>query len=204
MTRDRKVFKVVALLLVFALVQLYVMVSSTASSVYAQASASQGSGILSTIGNRNILADKTEVSTGATILNGQTLETSDCVSATVRWGADEVHLATNSSAVVEHGDGKLKVTLKQGCASVRVGQDVEATIETPDGKVTSATQLDGSNRKSAQVCVGSGSNSDFNPSCGGGGFPKTGWILAGVAGAIAVVVLIVSNSRGENPSTSTP
>ena len=204
MTRDRKGFKTVALFLVFAVIQFYVALGSAASSVYAQASAPQSSGILSTTGNRNILADKTEVHTGATILDGQTLETSDCVAATVRWGLEEVHLATNSIAVVDHSGGKLKVILKQGCASVKAEQNVEATIETPDGKVTTATQLDGSNQKSAQVCVGSGGNNDFNPSCGGGGFPKTGWILTGVAGAVAVVVLIISNSRGENPSTSTP
>jgi hypothetical protein len=120
----------------------------------------------------------------------------------VRWGSlDELSLATNTVAVVSYAAGKLKVVLKQGCVTLRVGQDVDATIETPDGKVITA-QTDGANRKTAQACYQQGGKSEFSPSCSGAA--KVGGIVAGVAGAIAVVALVASNSRGSNPSPSAP
>ncbi len=203
-SRDRRARTPVALLLVVAVIQLYFQAGPAASNVYAQgSSAPQTSGILHTTANRDILADKNDVSTGATILDGMLLETSDCVAATVRWSPlQEVQLATNTIATLYHGEGKVRVVLKQGCVIARGGQNDEVTIETPDGKRTTATQLDGAGRKSVQVCYPAEARYDFHPSCFAAA--KIGGILAGAAGVIIALVLVGSSSRGENPSSMLP
>jgi hypothetical protein len=190
--------------LVVAVIQLYLQAGTIASTVYAQDAASpQTSGILHTTGNRDIQADKSDVSTGATILDGMMLETSDCVAATVRWSPlQEVQLATNTIATVYHAEGKVRVVVKQGCAIARGGQGDEVTIETPDGKRTTATQTDGAGRKSVQVCYPAEARYDFHPSCFAAA--KVGGILAGAAGVIIALVLVGSSSRGENPSSMLP
>ena len=190
----QKVVKAVALLLAFSIFQLYTHAGAVGSDVETQdpaTSALQTPGILSTSGNRDILVDKNEADTGATILNGALLETSECVSATVRFGPlDEVNLATNTIAVINYGDGKVKVTLKRGCARVRVQRSVEGTIETPDGKTTPATQPDTRNRQIAEVCyLPAGIKSDFHPVCG---FALL--VLGSTGGAAAGVVALVAIS----------
>jgi hypothetical protein len=217
MPGKQKAVKAVATFLVFAIVQLYVQASSSGARAYAQnpaVRAPQSSGMLSTTGNRNIKVNNDNASTGATILDGMTLETPDCVAATVRWGTqEEVSLGTNTSAVVNHSDGKLRITLKQGCVIVRGGQDADLTIETPDGKTMTATQADGAGRKSGQVCFPSDVKSDFNPSCYGaapysqvslGAGSTTTGVVVGAIGEIALIVVAVLNTHGENPSPMTP
>jgi len=213
--RDRKSVKAVALFLVFTLVQFYVQASSAGSVVSAQDTTSaQRSGVLSTTGNRDIQVDKNGASTGATILDGMTLETPDCVAATVRWGSlAEVNLATNTIAVVNYSEGRVKVSLRQGCARVSGGQNVDLTIETPDGNMTTAS---GSNRKSAQACVSPTTKGEFNPKCpvgapvsggtaGLGVASHTGWgVLVGAIGEIALITLAIVGTRGKNPSPTTP
>jgi hypothetical protein len=215
---NQRAIKAVAFFLVFAVVQLYVGASSIGAQTAAQGFAAQrpqSSGILSTTNNRNILADKNEVSTGATILDGMTLETTDCVAATVRWGTlEEVNLGTNSVATINHSDGRVKVTLKQGCASVRGVESDDLTIITPDGQVTPAARPDGPGRKSEQVCFPSGIKSEFSPTCarvpaaiGAGpvfGSAGIGGVLVGAAGEIALIVVALVGTRGENPSSKTP
>jgi hypothetical protein len=202
--RERKTRTAVALLLVVAVIQLYTgAAASTANGQSFATRPQQASGILSTTGNRDIQADRNSVNTGATILDGMLLETSDCVAATVRWTpVQEAQLATNTIATVYHSDGKVRIVLKQGCAIARGGASDEVTVETPDGKTVTATQLDGDNSKSVQVCYPTEARYDFHPSCFAAA--KVGGILAGVAGVIVAVVLLGSNSRGENPSSMLP
>ena len=208
--------KAVALFLMFAVAQVYAQTSAGALKVYAQDSApraSQNSGILSTTGNKNILADRNDVNGGATILDGMTLETSDCVAATVRWGnLEEVNLGTNTVAVLNHSEGKARVILRQGCARASGGREADLTIETADGKVATA-MLDGSDRKSVQVCYPSGVKSDFNPSClvaaplstaSTGAASTTGGLIAGAIGEIALIIVAIVNTQGDNPSPISP
>jgi hypothetical protein len=201
--KRRRLGKALALFLALSTFQLYVQVSAVA--------APQVAGKLSTTNNRSILVDKNEAKTGATILDGMTLETSDCVGATVRFGAlDEIDLGINTVAIINYSAGHVKVTLRQGCAIVRVGPDMEATIETPDGKSTPATQPDSLNRHDADVCYPSGAVRDFNPSCAGAaaatGASTSRFILIGAAAAIVGLVAVAANSGGggTNPSDSSP
>lgn len=220
--KRQKIVKAVALLLAFSVFQLYaqagaVLAAGPETSIQDPATpATQATGKLSTTSNRNILVDRNEANTGATILDGATLQTSDCVGATVRFGPlDEVNLGINTVAVINYGAGKLRVTLKQGCAIVRTGPNVEGTIDTPDGKSTSATQPDSPNRRNAEVCYPSGTARDFNPTCAGGGAvggttppavgtPTGRWILLSVVGAVAALVAVAASGSGQNSSFSAP
>lgn len=206
--KRHKVVKAVALFLAFSIFQLYAQVGAVAQEP--ATSAPQNVGKLWTSGNKEIRVDKNEAQTGATILSGATLETPDCVTATVRIGPlDEVNLGTNSVAMVEYSDTKVRVVLRQGCARLRVGPNVEGVIETPDGKTTPAMPgQDASNNRSAEVCYPSGAKSDFTPSCVGGG-PGGGiaLVVGGIAVAITSLIGLIaasSDARAENASFSAP
>ena len=103
MPRQHRIIKAIALLLACSIFQLYAQAVPAGAVAGAQNTASQPAqtpGKLSTSGNKDILVDQNKANTGATILDGATLETSDCVSSTVRVGSsDEVVLATNTVAV---------------------------------------------------------------------------------------------------------
>jgi hypothetical protein len=218
MTRGKqKVIKALALLLAFSTQGFYTQASYLSQTAFAAASTAAMPqtptvGLLSTTGNRNILVNKSDASTGATILDGAMLETSDCVSAVVRiWpvGAVQseaneigrVELASNTAAVVNYTGDKISVTLTRGCATVHTRQNVEGVINTPDGKSTPVTQPDTLDRKRAEACYPSNSKRDYLPHCMA--VPPLVFILGG-AGAAAVVTAVVVSSRGENPSDTTP
>jgi hypothetical protein len=205
-TVKRQASKSLALFLVVSTLALY---SSAATVTIAQ---TQTIGSLSTTGNRNIQVNKNDASTGATILDGAMLETSDCVSAVVRlWpvGAAQseaneigrVELSNNSSAVVNYSADKISVTLTRGCVIVRARQNVEGFINTPDGKSTPAAQPDTLNRKRAETCYPSNTKGDFIPHCLA--VPPVVFILGG-AGAAAVITAVAVSARGDNPSLAAP
>jgi hypothetical protein len=208
--RKQGIVKAFALFLAFSIFQLY----AGGPGVYAQADPAAGapqvSGKLSTTGNRDVLVDKIGTSTGATILDGATIETPECVSATVRFGQLEVvYLGTNTIAMIEYSNGKLKVNLKQGCANMLAGPDVDGTIVMPDGNQTYVAPPDKSHRRRAEACYPSGAKSDFNPSCINAapvGGIKTPVIIGIVSGIVGIIALVVASSgeRGENSSFSAP
>jgi hypothetical protein len=208
----QKLIKAVALFLVCSLLQLYTGLSlagpdeATAENAPSPR-AQQNVGRLSTRGNKAILVNGNKADTGATILDGALLETTDCVTATVNIGAiSQVDLATNTIATINYSDDKVKVTLKQGCVIVRADQAVNITIETPDGIQTPAVQPDASNRKRVEVCYPSGIKSDFTPSCIGAPLIIGGTIVGAVAllGALTIGGSSTACARGENSSLTAP
>lgn len=205
MPKNQKITKAVALFLAISISQLYVQVSATAQDPATPAP--QTLGKLFTSGNRDILVNKQEASTGATILDGALLETPDCVTATVRIGPlDEVNLATNTIAVINYSSGKVNVTLKQGCARVRVQQGVDGLILTPDGKTTPADQPNSKDRRLAEVCyLATGVKSEFHPFCKGLPVLYIGGLVGAAAGIIAFVAISSGRSVGaQNASFIAP
>ena len=174
-------------------------------------------GRLEVHGGRHILVDGNEAESGYTILDGQTLETSDCTSATVHLlpatpgtGAleiGEIDLATETKAVINYSAGKVNVSLIKGCARVGIASDIDAAIGLPDGSLTRATQANTSNRKRAEICFPSDEKEEYRPSCKAAiffGWP-TGAVLATVA-AVITTIAIASDSctRGEDTSPDSP
>ncbi len=215
--RQQNVVKIVALFLAFSISQFCVHLSLAAAGLESQSAASstsQVAGKLETHGKRHIKIDNIETETGATIVDGATLETSDCVSATVHLemlGLGEVELATNTIATVSYSktENKVKVILKRGCVRISVYQNIEATIETPDGNSTPVLP-DNLDRKRAEVCFPTNEERNFRPYCatvvGTVFWPYVVGVLGG-GGLLAALVLASPSSpceRGINPSDSTP
>lgn len=221
----------IALLLVFALLDLSLQTSFAAPALSSTASA-QTSGSLSTRGNRAIVVNGNNTEAGATILDGATIETPDGTGATIDLGPlGSIDLAPNTVAVINFSNGEVKVTLKRGCAIVRNKEGVKGSIDTPDGSSTPTDQPDGNNRKRADVCfpvgattpvvnagaaanagagaagggAGAGGASSAGAGAaaggGGGGGLSTGAIAAIVAGAIVGVIVIVV-ATGEDDNIS--
>jgi hypothetical protein len=117
-------------------------------------------------------------------------------------------LASNTVVVINFSDGRVRVTLKQGCVRVLAGEGTEGAVETPDGKLVTATQLDATDRKRAEVCYPDGSRSDFSPTCKAAGGVPLPWIvglgLGSLGGVLALVAVSGSGAAGENPSDTAP
>lgn len=207
--RQPKVIKSIVPLLVLCISQVYVQASLTTPSSPVQQPSTQAIpmiGRLEVHKGKHTQVDGNDAETGQTILDGQTLETSACTTATVHLlpvgttgnELGQVDLAANTKAVIHYNAGKVNVTLERGCARVRVQQGIDGLIGTPDGKTITATQPDTLDRRRAEVCYPQGNNQDFEPLC----IPPIVWIFgaAGVAGTVAAIVA----PRGDNPSSSTP
>jgi hypothetical protein len=211
----QKVIRSVVPLLVFSISQVYIQARLTTREAQAQDQAPAPMvGRLEVHGKKQILVDSNNAESGATILDAQTLETSNCASGAVHLlpvgltsGAvneiGEVELAANSKAVINYSAGKLKVTLMRGCARVITALNIDATIDTPDGASMPAAQRDTSDRKRAEVCYPVGEKRSFTPSCGVS--PAVYGAAAGAAAAaIALVALNRPCNRALDTSTNLP
>jgi hypothetical protein len=212
LSRQQRVVRAVAPLLVFSISQLYIQASLTSSNTPAQdpqTVATPMTGRLEIHGKDRIRVDGEETQSGATIVSAQTLETSDCSSATVHLvpvGVTQVkeiatvELAANSKAIINYGPGKVTVTLVSGCAKVKSSPGTDATINSPDGASLPA-----------DACYPSGSKRDFRPTCvppGGilpGGGPGAISPAAGIgitAGVFTAIGLTYLNICNRAPDTS--
>ena len=154
--------------------------------------------------------DDIDVEEGSTILDGQTIETSDCTSATVRLfpvgmiaptivELGQIDIASNSKVLINYSAGNIKATLEHGCARVRSVIVINAAISTPDGRLLAASGRDSHNQKMAEACHPSDKRESFEPTC----VPPILWVVGGVGGAAAVTAVAVG-SRGDNPSDELP
>src|SRR5437879_3467468 len=85
-SRRKRIATATALLLVFAVTQVYLGIISAATkgpSVRTAAGTPQATAILTTLGNKPITVNGASAVSGATILSGATIETPDGVSATI-------------------------------------------------------------------------------------------------------------------------
>lgn len=160
---------------------------------------------------RTAKVDNADLEEGSTILDGQTLETSDCTSATVHLlpvgmiaptivEVGQIDIASNSKVVINYSAGNIKVTIERGCARVRSVTAIRSSISTPDGKFLEASGRDSVNRHFAETCYPSNKRESFDPTC----VPPIIWVVGGGAGAAAAVAAVGIDSRGTNPSPELP
>lgn len=159
---------------------------------------------------RTARVDNIDVEEGSTILDGQTIETSDCTSATVRLfpvgmigptivELGQIDIASNSKVLINYSAGNIKGTIEHGCARVRSVIVMNAAIGTPDGRLFVASGRDSHNQKRAEACYPSGRNESYEPAC----IPPIVWVVGG-AGGVAAVTAVGVGSRGDNPSPELP
>ena len=203
--------KYVALLLTFALLTLSVE-RSFAAPLLPVASTPQVVGTLSTRGNQPIVVNGNKTEPGASILDGATIETPDGTGATVQLGPlGEVDIAPNSVVVLHYVPEQrpvVNVTLKRGCATVRVNEGVAGSIEKPDGTNVPADQPDDNNKKKAEVCFPLGAttpavNTSAAAGAGAAGEgPSAATLAAVIAGIGAVITGVVVGFATDNDSES--
>src|SRR5260370_6219043 len=136
--RRQNIIRSIVPLLVLSISQLYVQASLTTPNAESQnvsTSAVPMVGRLEVHGGQHIVVDNNDAESGSTILDGQTLETSNCKSATVHLlpvgiigsvnEIGQVDLATNTKALINYSAGKVKVTMVRGCARVQMSAAIE-------------------------------------------------------------------------------
>ena len=217
--REKRAVRALVSLLVISISPLYMTVLMTRDTKAQNVPASTVPmvGRLEVHGGKHILVDGNEAESGYTILDGQTLETSDCTSATVHLlpvplsaGAVEVgqiELATDTKAVINYSAGKVHVRLIEGCARVGIATEIDASIGLPDGSLVPATQADTPNRKRAEICFPRDENEEYRPSCKAAfffGWPAGASVLAVVGVIAAIAIASDSCTRGEDTSPDTP
>jgi hypothetical protein len=158
---------------------------------------------------RTARVDNADLEEGSTILDGQTIETSDCTSATVHLlpvgmiaptivEVGQIDIASNSKVVINYNAGNIRATIERGCARVRSVSAINSSISTLDGKLLQAVR-DSLNRQMVEVCYPSDKRESFDPTC----VPPIVWVVGG-AGAAAAVTAVGVGSRGDNPSPELP
>lgn len=210
-SKSKRITTAIALLLVFAISQVYVGVSFAASgstlpsiapiatvSVLPQAA----TGILTTKGNKPITVNGAAAISGATIMSGAAIETPDGTGAMVSLGSlGSLDISAKAKLTLEFQNGSVKVTVTEGCVTLHTKKGTTGEVDTPKG-VAGKTDpgKDGSiricpDRTPAVVAGAAGAGGLF-----GLGTAATVAIIAG--GITAVVVPVVLH--GGNPSPARP
>ena len=159
---------------------------------------------------RTARVDNNDLEEGSTILDGQTIETSDCTSATVHLlpvgmiaptivEVGQIDIASNSKVLINYSAGNIRATIERGCARVRSVTAIRSSISTSDGKLFEASGRDSLNRHFAETCYPSDRRESYEPVC----VPPIVWVVGG-AGAVAAVTAVGVGSRGDNPSAELP
>ena len=210
-----KVIRIVVPLLVFSISQLfYSQTRSTPSAHQEQSAATKAVpmiGRLEVHKGNHITVDDRDTETGTTFLDGQTIKTSDCKTATVHLlpvgisnpavsELGSVDLAANSTATINYTAGSVRVTLIRGCARVRISQAISGIINSPDGVSTPATQPEPPDRKRAEACYPSNERRDYSPTC----VVPIVWWVGGGAAAITAIAAALPCDRAPDTSDATP
>ena len=210
-----KVIRIVVPLLLISVSQFFYSQTRSTPAVQQQPAATTNAvpmiGRLEVHQGNHITVDDRDTETGTTFLDGQTIKTGDCKTATVHLlpvgisnsGASElgqVDLAANTTATINYTAGSVRVTLTRGCARVRISQAIAGTINTPDGVSTPATQPEPPDRKRAEACYPSNEKRDYSPTC----VPPIVWWAGGGAAAIAAVAAALPCDRAPDTSDTTP
>jgi hypothetical protein len=213
--RQRKAFKVMAVLLALSFAQVYVQTSFAGAG---------GTGTpvplpqqfvarLATRGNQPITVNGASASSGATILTGATIETPDQVGATIDLGSlGTLDLAPGTKIQLDFdSNGHVKVKLISGCAILKTKKNTEGEIDTTQG---TAGTTDKKNGGALDVCFPPGAsaptvNAGAAAAAGAGASGGAGavgaglstaakvLIVAGIGGGVAVVIVA---THGSNPS----
>ena len=144
-----------ALLLIFAIGQVYLAVSLTESgSVVPGESVAmtppQLMGILTTQGNKEITVNGTNSISEATIISGASIETPAGVGATVSLGGrGSLEIEPDTRLTVDFDQSSVKVMLTVGCGNLRTKKGTTGDISTPKG---SAGKTDPAQDGKLEIC----------------------------------------------------
>ena len=197
-SKYRKVFRVTTLVVTLAVMHTFVGMGLTSS--LADGSSAGVTAVLTTSGNKPVMVNDASTFTGATILNGDSIETPAEVGGMISIpGHGRLEITPNAKLTLGlDSAGNLKVNLLRGCVTM-------STIKGTTGEVYNSTRTLGiteaANDASLNVC----------PEVEPGGAPQiagNSWsnkatgIVIGVG--IGVGLILYFSLRNNNPSPSTP
>lgn len=187
-SQRRLFFKPVALLLVFAVLQVYVLVNPVkANEINTAPSMVFGQLLLS--GNQSALINGASATSGTTIFSGAQLQTLDGVAATVQLGKLGVlTVDPNTMLSLTFAKDVVDVNVTQGNAVLTTKAGVTGTLTTPDGNKAMTTNANSTlgTKKAARRASGD---------------HVLGFVLTAVLITVAVIVL-VSDDDDDNTSPS--
>jgi hypothetical protein len=126
-----KIFKAVALLLTFSILQVYVMANPAGTN------ASAGSplyGHLLVTGNSTVLLNGNSANSGTTILSGSQLQTPQGVKASVQLGAaGRLDISPETNLTLTFSKDSVDVNVISGNAHLTTNAGVKGTVTMPDG-----------------------------------------------------------------------
>ncbi|MDX6695791.1 MAG: hypothetical protein QOF02_3394 [Blastocatellia bacterium] len=209
----------IALLLVFSLSQVFVQATLAGKNLAVKNAAATNparTGKLTTRGNNPISLNGISTNSGTTVLPGAQLLTPANVGASVVIGRiGLLRMAPESSLTLNFNDKSVDIILNSGYATLTTAAGVKGTIATPDGKTAS-----NDTSKLSTIEAQTGNDDDDKKKAGGyllGSGEEGEGLLGGISnssarafglivlgGAIGATIFIVTNGRGDNPSTATP
>ncbi len=208
-SRIKRASSVTALLLAFAVSQVYLPVSLAELAANLSTPSPQATAVLSTGGNQPISVNGVSAMSGATILSGATIETPAGVRATVNFpGHFSLEIDGNSRLILDFDGSSVKVTVIRGCVELNTRKGTSGQVVNESGQ--SLGKTDGSK------------DDDIDDYCDmrtPGGVPQAAattvgsagadaGVLVGIVGAAAadaaLIYFIVKGTRGDNPSPSSP
>jgi len=211
--KAKRISTVLALLVVFSILQVYVGLSfaapkSSSSSINTPPldPAQQVMGSLTTQDNKPVSINGGSATSGATVLTGANIETPADVSATVHLAAlGSLQIDPNAKLTLDFTGSSIRVLLLQGCIVLNASKGTAAEIDTTQGV---QDRSDGTKDSQLKACApGSVAAAPATASGGHGGLFGLGTaatvaIIGGGLGTVAAVA--ASRGGGGNPSPSTP
>ncbi len=198
MFKQRRKTIAIALFVVFATSQVY-LVSFARDTTKTTTEAQQPlSGVLSTQGNQAVTVNGVSANSGATILSGATIETPAGVGADINFGPlGSLHIDPNTKVTVEFQNGSIKVTVLQGCVVLHTRRGTRGEVDSQGGSKTS----DVSKNDTLPICA-PGAVATAPAAAPPGPALGAKVIVPIFAGTGTVLALLAA--RGSNPSPTTP
>ncbi|HKZ77738.1 MAG TPA: hypothetical protein VJ124_05390 [Pyrinomonadaceae bacterium] len=183
--RRNKGLKATAVIVAFAIAQVYVQISFAELPSTATVPSPQNIiiGRLTTRNSQPITVNGNSAASGASIQTGATIQTPADVSATINLGPlGSVDLAPNTTIRLDFDEqGNIKVTLISGCVIIRAKRNTEGQIDTEQGN---AAKTDKKKGGILDVCFPPGASSPIVGQ-GAAAAAGAGVLLGGSAGAVA-------------------
>ena len=191
--RSQQGARMVAALLVITLFQVYVLADAVRPNASAAEPASMVYGKLSLPGNRAILVNGNNVTSGTTIFSGAQLQTPEGTEATVLLGpAGHLYIAPNSELTLTFDKGSVDVLVRAGNAVLSTNAGVAGTVRGADGKVLDSGDPVGGGATAGKPAGAASSTTTEE---------KAALIIIPIVIA-AIIVAVVASNRNDNENVS--
>lgn len=192
-SQRRKVLQPVALLLVFAVLQVFLVHPARANSATSDTSTNTAPdslrfGQLLMSENQTALVNGTNATSGTTIFSGAQLQTPDGVAATVQLGTlGRLAIDPNTQLSLTFDKGNIDVHVAAGNAVLTTNAGVNGTLTTPEGKKLATNA-------NATSTVGNRAAAKYF----GGGDHLLGFVIT--AAVITIALIAIGSDNNDNTS----